>query len=160
MSVPVERIKLEQVDKAEAALLSLRRLLDQGADPQSEGMVVFIFHTLISLEVMGVSMATCTLAVCGEEPMSWLAGLWSHELLESFITLQQKAVYDGSTSSSVSQSDMLGDNTTCTCVHLLTIVIVAQVDLIPTKCMIGTVGESGLYSYMYNYCTLLAYASL
>ena len=30
-------IKLNQVDKAEAALLLLRRLLDKGADPHGEG---------------------------------------------------------------------------------------------------------------------------
>ena len=40
LSVPVEHIKLEQVDKAEAALLSLRRLLDEGADPQGQGTAV------------------------------------------------------------------------------------------------------------------------
>ncbi len=36
LSVPVESVKVEQVDKAEAALLSIRRILDEGKG-QGEG---------------------------------------------------------------------------------------------------------------------------
>ena len=37
LAVPVGRVKLEQVDKAEGALLAVKRLLDNGADPNGEG---------------------------------------------------------------------------------------------------------------------------
>ena len=37
LSLPVESVKLEQVEKAEAALLSIRRLLDQGKRESDEG---------------------------------------------------------------------------------------------------------------------------
>ena len=37
LSLPVESVKLEQVEKAEAALLSIRRLLDQGKEERDEG---------------------------------------------------------------------------------------------------------------------------
>ena len=37
LSLPVESVKLEQVEKAEAALLSIRRLLDQGKGESDEG---------------------------------------------------------------------------------------------------------------------------
>ena len=60
LSVSVEHIKLEQVDKAEAALLSLRRLLDQGADPQSQGTVTIPLHHLS--EAAGTS--TCIQYIC------------------------------------------------------------------------------------------------
>ena len=37
LSVPMESVKLEQVEKAEAALLSIRRLLDQGKEGNDNG---------------------------------------------------------------------------------------------------------------------------
>ena len=37
LAVPVGRVKLEQVDKAEGALLAVKRLLDNGADPNGVG---------------------------------------------------------------------------------------------------------------------------
>ena len=43
-------MKLNQVDKAEAALLSLRRLLDEGADPHGEGAGSNLMKYNISLQ--------------------------------------------------------------------------------------------------------------
>lgn len=42
LSVPMESVKLEQVEKAEAALLSIRRLLDQGKEGNDNGESVCV----------------------------------------------------------------------------------------------------------------------
>lgn len=57
LSVPFEQVKLNQVDKAEAALLSLRRLLDQGGDPESKGMVALGSIHLLHDFVTGVEQS-------------------------------------------------------------------------------------------------------
>lgn len=47
LAVPVKRVKLEQIDKAEAALLSIRMLLDNDADPVGDGESLSHIHTCI-----------------------------------------------------------------------------------------------------------------
>lgn len=43
LSVPMESVRLEQVEKAEAALLSIRRLLDQGKEGNDNGESVCVW---------------------------------------------------------------------------------------------------------------------
>ena len=57
LTLSVDQIKLKQVDKAEAALLSLRQLLDNGADPHGEGIVVTLVKYYCGTNVVNLNQS-------------------------------------------------------------------------------------------------------
>ena len=48
LAVPMDTLKTEQVDKSEATLLSIRRLLDQGAPLKGRYDVILLHHVVIT----------------------------------------------------------------------------------------------------------------
>ena len=66
LAVTMDTLKTEQVDKAEASLLSIRRLLDQGGPPEGMPTSLWWIHDVILLPHVAMQWSVChVMFVCG-----------------------------------------------------------------------------------------------